>query len=277
MSVRKALALLALLACAPFAAASAGFAPGPSCVKRADYSHASERIRVSIDRVEEPELVYFVADIQLASPDGLRTALSHDRADGALERLSDMARRNGAVLAVNADNYRSNGSGIIIRNGELLRARSSTRALLIADAEGNLSVKAERKGEKPRALAGELLAQGVRQTFEFGPELVRDGQEAQPAKDFRLISTRDTIREPRTAIGQIGPLHYIVIVADGRREGYSLGMTLPALRRLMVEYGAQTAMNLDGGGSAGLYFAGELINRPSGGRERGLSDILLFR
>lgn len=277
MSVRKALALLALLACAPFAAASAGFAPGPSCVKRADYSHASERIRVSIDRVEEPELVYFVADIQLASPDGLRTALSHDRADGALERLSDMARRNGAVLAVNADNYRSNGSGIIIRNGELLRARSSTRALLIADAEGNLSVKAERKGEKPRALAGELLAQGVRQTFEFGPELVRDGQEAQPAKGFRLISTRDTIREPRTAIGQIGPLHYIVIVADGRREGYSLGMTLPALRRLMVEYGAQTAMNLDGGGSAGLYFAGELINRPSGGRERGLSDILLFR
>lgn len=277
MSVRKSLALLALLTCAPFAAASAGFAPGPSCVQRADYSHASERIRVSIDRVEEPELVYFVADIQLASPDGLRTALSHDRTDGALERLSDMARRNGAVLAVNADNYRSNGSGIIIRNGVLLRARSSTRALLIVDAEGNLSVKAERKGEKPRALAGELLAQGVRQTFEFGPELVRDGQEVEPAKGFRLISTRDTVREPRTAIGQVGPLHYIVIVADGRREGYSLGMTLPDLRRLMVEYGAQTAMNLDGGGSTGLYFAGELINRPSGKRERGLSDILLFR
>lgn len=277
MSVRKALALLALLACAPLAAASAAFEPEPSCVQRADYSHASERVRVSIDRVEEPELVYFVADIQLASPDGLRTALSHDRTDGALERLSDMARRNGAVLAVNADNYRSNGSGIIIRNGELLRARSSTRALLIADAEGNLSVKAERKGEKPRALAGELLSQGVRQTFEFGPELVRDGQEVEPAKGFRLISTRDTVREPRTAIGQIGPLHYIVIVADGRREGYSLGMTLPDLRRLMVEYGAQTAMNLDGGGSTGLYFAGELINRPSGKRERGLSDILLFR
>lgn len=277
MSVQKALALLALLACAPLAAASAAFEPEPSCVQRADYSHASERVRVSIDRVEEPELVYFVADIQLASPDGLRTALSHDRTDGALERLSDMARRNGAVLAVNADNYRSNGSGIIIRNGELLRARSSTRALLIADAEGNLSVKAERKGEKPRALAGELLSQGVRQTFEFGPELVRDGQEVEPAKGFRLISTRDTVREPRTAIGQIGPLHYIVIVADGRREGYSLGMTLPDLRRLMVEYGAQTAMNLDGGGSTGLYFAGELINRPSGKRERGLSDILLFR
>ena len=93
---------------------------------------------------------------------------------------------------------------------------------------------------------------------------------------FNVISTNNSRREPRTAIGQIDTLHYIVIVADGRQDGYSIGMTLPELQSLFVQYGAQTAMNLDGGGSTELWFKGQIINRPSGGRERDMSDIIFF-
>ena len=53
-------------------------------------------------------------------------------------------------------------------------------------------------------------------------------------------------------------------------------MTLPELQALFLELGAHTAMNLDGGGSAEMWFQGEVISQPSGGRERGVSDILFF-
>ena len=43
-----------------------------------------------------------------------------------------------------------------------------------------------------------------------------------------------------------------------------------------VRYGAQTAMNLDGGGTTEMWLCGEIINRPSGGQERSMSDIIWF-
>ena len=67
-----------------------------------------------------------------------------------------------------------------------------------------------------------------------------------------------------------------MIVADGRQPGYSDGMTLPELQNLMVQYGAQVALNLDGGGSTELWFSGQILNSPCGGHERRLSDIICF-
>lgn len=93
---------------------------------------------------------------------------------------------------------------------------------------------------------------------------------------FDLISTRSSRREPRTAIGQLGPLHYCVIVVDGRQPGYSEGISLQDLRQMFVELGAQTAFNLDGGGSTELWFMGEILNQPSGGHERSVSDAICF-
>ena len=40
--------------------------------------------------------------------------------------------------------------------------------------------------------------------------------------------------------------------------------------------GAEFAFNLDGGGSTTLYFRGEVINMPSGGKERSVSDVIMF-
>ncbi|HPS81587.1 MAG TPA: phosphodiester glycosidase family protein, partial [Candidatus Limiplasma sp.] len=93
---------------------------------------------------------------------------------------------------------------------------------------------------------------------------------------FDVISTSPTRKEPRTAIGQIGPLHYVILVVDGRQEGYSAGITLQDLQQLFVSYGAQTAMNLDGGGSTELWFQGQILNQPCGGEERYVSDAIYF-
>ena len=237
-----------------------------------DREYYGDDKQIVIRRFAQSDIAYFVADVQLTDASQFQTALCGEN----LERLSAMAERSGAVLAINADDYKVHKYGTIIRNGELLRTHATTRNMLIVDANGVFTVLADRAGENPEEPSRQLMEIQTWQTFEFGPELVRDGQAVAFSPDFDLISTNPERREPRTAIGQIGPLHYVIIVADGRQSGYSRGMTLPELQRLFIGFGAQTAMNLDGGGSTELWFQGEVINRPSEGRERRLSDIIFF-
>ena len=68
--------------------------------------------------------------------------------------------------------------------------------------------------------------------------------------------------------------HLVFVVVDGRSEGYSRGATLPELAQIMLDLGAATAYNLDGGGSSTMYFNGSVINQPSNRGERATSDIL---
>ena len=51
---------------------------------------------------------------------------------------------------------------------------------------------------------------------------------------------------------------------------------MPQFQQLFLEEGAQFAFNLDGGGSTTLYFLGEVINMPSGGKQRSVSDVIMF-
>ena len=82
---------------------------------------------------------------------------------------------------------------------------------------------------------------------------------------------------PRTAIGIVDNLHYIILVSDGRTSE-SIGLSLYETAQVMAEYGCHTAYNLDGGGSSTLYFNGKIINNPTtnGKRisERSVSDIV---
>jgi len=249
----------------------------PTCISEPhDYQYQDDFRQITINRISENGITYFVVDVQIADISGFQTALSSDQPFGDMEPISEMAARYNAVLAINGDDYGTHKYGTIIRNGTLIRAHDTTRNMLIVDKAGNMSVKVDRKGEDPATLGQQLIAEGVWQTFEFGPELVRDSQAASFNSAFDVISTKSSRREPRTAIGQINALHYIIIIADGRQEGYSKGMTLPELQQLFIDYGAQTAMNLDGGGSTELWFQGEIINRPSGGDERYVSDMIFF-
>lgn len=241
-----------------------------------DYEYQDEFRYIAIQTIAENDMTYFVVDVQISDPAYFRAALSGDKPYGGLEAVSAIAARNHAILAINSDDYGTHQYGTIIRNGELIRTSTTTRNMLIVDQNGDMSVISDRKGEKPKALGQKLVSENVWQTFEFGPELVRDGQAVAFNSAFDVISTRSTRREPRTAIGQIDTLHYIIIIADGRQDGYSVGMTLPELQQLFVKYGAQTAMNLDGGGSTELWFQGEILNSPAGGEERYVSDIIFF-
>ena len=238
--------------------------------------YESDGITVSIEQKTKDGMTYFVCDIQLERVEQFRTAFAGDDfKSGSYEAVSDIAGRYNPVLAINADFCRYHRDGVIIRNGEVLRRQNIKKHhLLVVDQNGDLSAQTDRSG-KQGLVANKLEQAKTWQTFEFGPVLVEDGKAATLPSSF-YVNCHDGYYEPRTAIGQLGPLHYIVIVVDGRREGYSTGASIPQLQQLFLDEGAEFAFNLDGGGSTTLYFRGEVVNMPSGGKERSVSDVIMF-
>ena len=227
-------------------------------------------VNLRVSQLAREEQNMFVCEFFLDSPELLRTALAGGKITGR-QYTSKIARSVGAVLAVNGDfcGYRTNG--IIIREGEVLRDSPADWDLLYIDRDGDL-----RYGVSDAFDAEQLAADGVRQSWCFGPLLVADGKKVEEMNRPGLSPRQ---REPRTAIGQLGPLHYLLFVVDAVRADNEVigGMTFSTLADTLVELGCVTAYNLDGGGSTTLYFNGEVINEPCVNGERPVSDIIYLR
>jgi exopolysaccharide biosynthesis protein len=67
----------------------------------------------------------------------------------------------------------------------------------------------------------------------------------------------------------------LMVVVDGRQKKWSIGLTLNQFARLFKRLGAVYALNLDGGGSSTMVINGEVVNRPSSGFERRVTNALL--
>ena len=81
--------------------------------------------------------------------------------------------------------------------------------------------------------------------------------------------------QPRTGIGVTANGRILMVVVDGRQPRWSLGPSLDEFARIMRDLGAVDALNLDGGGSTEMVVNGEVVNRPSDGRQRQLSNAIL--
>ena len=210
---------LALSACAALAATE----PNSKTIEETT-TYEAENISITIDRwcyaFNRTECRFFVADVVVKDPSQLQTAFAGEKYTASTaEATSEIAGRHNAILAVNGDYYNYKDSyGMIIRNGELYRDKVATRDQLLVYADGRMEgVLSKERGEKT---GKDRIAEGVVQSFEFGPLLVRDGEKTELPKKY-IINTKDTVREPRTGIGQVDNTHYVIIVADGRREGWS--------------------------------------------------------
>jgi flagellar hook assembly protein FlgD len=108
-----------------------------------------------------------------------------------------------------------------------------------------------------------------------GPVIVRSGRPIFNAlEDFGSYHLNR--RHPRTAVGQRADGRIVMLVVDGRRPGYSAGMTNFELAQAMIRLGAVTASALDAGGSSTMAFDGQLLSRPSDtGGERMVAESLV--
>lgn len=109
-----------------------------------------------------------------------------------------------------------------------------------------------------------------------GPVLVRGGRRQRivppPVEEYEFTTMRE--RHPRSAIGW-NQRHFFLVEVDGRLKGLSVGMTLDELAAYLVQLGCREAINLDGGGSATLWFEGQVRNQPCDGRERPIANSLI--
>ncbi len=102
------------------------------------------------------------------------------------------------------------------------------------------------------------------------PKLVADGVAI--AEDSGDLCTT---RHPRTAGGISADGRTLVLVVVDGRTTASVGMRCTELADLMVELGAATAINLDGGGSSTMWVRGEgVTNDPSDGAQRVVGNHL---
>ena len=228
-----------------------------------EHFYVKDDLKVKLVETRTSNQHYWLAEVVSSKTTPLKGAMANDMYNGKKETISSMAKRLGAVLAVNASGFYAKTNkpmGTVVRNGELVSIDPAyTGEILSLKSDGNLNFTTINSEEEFNNL-------DIEQTFTFGPILVRDNQATQ---------LNDTSRHPRTAIGQLDDNRYVIVVAEGRMDGAD-GMTLGELQQLFLNLGCTTAYNLDGGGSSTLYFQGKLINTPSDGSERSVVDMIYF-
>ena len=79
--------------------------------------------------------------------------------------------------------------------------------------------------------------------------IVKDGK----LYDFAPLEPFGYVRHPRTAAGVTKDGKVLLLAVDGRIPEYSNGASLVDLANIMLDLGADRAINLDGGGSTIVY------------------------
>ncbi len=106
---------------------------------------------------------------------------------------------------------------------------------------------------------------GVTAGLTAGPHIVRDGAMTDPAdwEDEGFSQSEfSNVRAPRTAVGVTASGRLLLVMADGRRPGITVGFTIAELARYLIALGAVDALALDGGGSSQFVVDGLLRNVP---------------
>lgn len=226
-------------------------------------------------RGSQVETRYFVIDLKLSDIEYLQTHFRQKNGKVTKATTSELAKDVDAIFAINGDYFSFREYGFVVRNYTTFRdsARPSKSTSLNGDdtlfilPNGSLMMFDENDSLFKNGLPSDIY-----QAFSFGPRLIENN--AITVNEKSEVGQSST-SNPRTAIGMIEPLHYIIIVSEGRLTNGD-GMTLYELANIMKDLGCKMAYNLDGGSSTTLYFNGEVINTPgrSDGSERDISDII---
>lgn len=243
---------------------TADVAPG---VKEKHYSYENQ---------EGKKIESFVVDVDLQNPNiAIEAGTPHDKDAYGLQPVRPMAKAADAenhkvIAAVNADFYNmatGEPNGIVYKDGRPVKAKSVSGWNFFGIKKNGTAVIGNGtdyegvKSDLNEALGGNAI-------------LVKNGQIYQ-------VPQTGQAKEPRTAVGIKADGDVFFAVIDGRQEPYSTGITMRDLAQLMIDLGAVTALNLDGGGSSTFTtreLGGdelEVDNLPSDRTERSVANSWL--
>ena len=258
--------------------------PMPDPDRFTENGYEDQSIRVRIETRERFGSYVDIAFVEIADASQLRTATAEGVGSRMAHRMANMAKDSNSVIAMNGDLFIKDPKTkkfevrmTQVVTYEMKRNQTSKyKDTLIIDKNGDfhLFVCCEGMEEYVSSHKDEIV-----NAFMFGPALVIDGEiseiERKKAYDYAPF-----YRNPRSAIGQTGPLSYVMVVVEGR-SGDRKGVTHAELAEIMLELGCVQAYNLDGGNSAELMMIGPdpdriLFHFEGQSGNRGQSDIIYF-
>ena len=134
------------------------------------------------------------------------------------------------------------------------------RGVVVVEPDGD--VRLLERAVAPSQPSGDLLQAGpllvAGGTIVFDADTDREGFSA-GAGQFDSDITEG--RYPRAALG-VSQDYLVAVACDGRRSRVDGGLSMLELAEVLLELGAESAINLDGGGSTTLVHRSHLLNRP---------------
>ena len=169
------------------------------------------------------------------------------------EFICDYLEKENAVVGVNASGFIDRGgvslggeiAGQCVSKGEYWGRYDSRYTLVGFDENNRLVVGGIENWEE----------YNIRDGFQYKPTLILNGEKVvEDSAGWGL--------QPRTVVGQCKNGVVLLLVADGRQVGYSIGATMEDCADILLQYGAVTAGACDGGSSSVIGYDGEVINKP---------------
>lgn len=250
---------------------SPGRTPVEANFTEAGYRDDTIIVEMAQKRMHDSDV--FVAYIKIATPSQLRTAYAGNKIDSTrTNQTSRLSKNYNGIVAINGDYYTKTKAGYIVRQGEVYREKASENMdLLLVDEVGDFHILPHGKEAQTAGVKALKQEHEIINGFFFGPALVVDGVVQEIPSGYQFDPNG---ANPRAAIGQTGPLTYVLVVVNGRTDA-STGVTMAQLAEIMGELGCEQAYNLDGGNSATLAFHGQVYNdKPQA--ERDVTDIIYF-
>ncbi len=182
--------------------------------------------------------------------------------------LETIVKDYNAFAGVNGGLYYSVGNkggkpmGLVVENGKITyNDPAHIKGLyIIGFNEKNLLKIIDITGKSAKEVEALVKEEKIRDAITFQDET--NGSNAHFVKLIINGETRDLKGtgsgvHPRTAIGQREDGTVLILVTDGRGASGHLGATASDLIRIMKEYGAVNAANIDGGSSSSMYYDGK--------------------
>jgi len=210
---------------------------------------------------------FFAKMLIINDPSRVKLATTYPWTEYGVE-LEKLVNQNNAIAGVNGGLYLSTGNkggqplGVVVSNGEIQYNKPYGYAglHLIGFDENNILRIESLVGKNAEQVEELIKTQKIRDAVTFQEEssdannhfvkLIVNGEE-------RQVDGKGSGANPRTAIGQREDGTVLLLVTDGRGASGHLGATAADLIKIMKDYGAVNAANLDGGSSSTMYYNGK--------------------
>ena len=217
--------------------------------------------------------IYTISEVKIAHGSQFRRFLA-DGTYGSDKQYypSEMAVSVNAVTASSGDFYKFRSWGVGVYQNTVMSLKTITDTCFIDD-NGDLIFAPAGTFSDVEAAQAYVDENNIRFSLLFGPILVENGVNVVP-DDYDLGEINKGYA--RMGLCQVDERHYLLVAANQEANSYFSVPTAKIFADQLIAFGVDKGFSLDGGQTAAIITNDTLINRPTYGYQRQISDIIYF-